>query len=871
MRTEESLDRGLYGVSPERAAELDLVVDRAQEAARAMRQLDQEQVDAIVWAMTVAGLKSAIDLAELAIEETGFGVLEDKVVKNYVATEFLYDYLKDKRSVGVVDSDPDRGIDYVAEPIGVVLAVTPITNPTSTVLFKAIVAAKTRNAVVFRPSSRAVRCAERVVAILQGAGEAAGLPPGAFQVVPDRPHEISHYLFHHPGIDFIWTTGGPRVVEAANASGKPTVSVGAGNAPVYLHRSADVRMAVVDLLISKTFDASVICPAEQTCVIDDAIYDDVLAELQRMGAHLLGPDEVEQVSDFVFGDDGGVNLAALGQPAGVLAELVGIEAAPDTKVLLAPLPADPGELAAHPLVNEKLMPILGLVRVSDEEAGIAVCELVTEHGGLGHTSAIYARDPAVVDRFAARVRTGRILVNAPTAVGALGGVYNSMTPTFSLGCGTWGGSSTTDNVNYRNLMNLKAVSRRRTPPQWFRVPSDTYFNVGALENLRAVEARQVVVICGADTERRGVVDLVRSHLDGGAVRVFSGVVPEPDEAVIRAGVEFLKSSRPDLIIAVGGGSVLDAAKAMRLFYEHPDLTLEELTLPFLDARKRVADYPQQSHAVKLVALPTTSGTGSEVSPAAVITVGTRKLTLIDYSLVPDIAIVDPTLTVTMPPGMTADTGLDALTHALEAAVSIFASPYTDAFCVQAARLIFDSLPRAVTDGSDIDARADMANAATIAGLAFSNAFVGVNHALAHAVGARFDIPHGRANALFLPHVMRYNASIPSKFMPAPGYSAYVAPEKYATLGRILFGGRTEQERCDRLFSRVEGLIDTVGGPRTLEQAGVAESDFEEALPDLARTAFADPSLRTNPRMPMIAEIVGLLRQGFDGRPVATGR
>ena len=871
MRTEESLDRGLYGVSPERAAELDLVVERAQEAARAMRQLDQEQVDAIVWAMTVAGLKSAIDLAELAIEETGFGVLEDKVVKNYVATEFLYDYLKDKRSVGVVDSDPDRGIDYVAEPIGVVLAVTPITNPTSTVLFKAIVAAKTRNAVVFRPSSRAVRCAERVVAILQGAGEAAGLPPGAFQVVPDRPHEISHYLFHHPGIDFIWTTGGPRVVEAANASGKPTVSVGAGNAPVYLHRSADVRMAVVDLLISKTFDASVICPAEQTCVIDDAIYDDVLAELQRMGAHLLGPDEVEQVSDFVFGDDGGVNLAALGQPAGVIAELVGIEAAPDTKVLLAPLPADPGELAAHPLVNEKLMPILGLVRVSDEEAGIAVCELVTEHGGLGHTSAIYARDPAVVDRFAARVRTGRILVNAPTAVGALGGVYNSMTPTFSLGCGTWGGSSTTDNVNYRNLMNLKAVSRRRTPPQWFRVPSDTYFNVGALENLRAVEARQVVVICGADTERRGVVDLVRSHLDGGAVRVFSGVVPEPDEAVIRAGVEFLKSSRPDLIIAVGGGSVLDAAKAMRLFYEHPDLTLEELTLPFLDARKRVADYPQQSHAVKLVALPTTSGTGSEVSPAAVITVGTRKLTLIDYSLVPDIAIVDPTLTVTMPPGMTADTGLDALTHALEAAVSIFASPYTDAFCVQAARLIFDSLPRAVTDGSDIDARADMANAATIAGLAFSNAFVGVNHALAHAVGARFDIPHGRANALFLPHVMRYNASIPSKFMPAPGYSAYVAPEKYATLGRILFGGRTEQERCDRLFSRVEGLIDTVGGPRTLEQAGVAESDFEEALPDLARTAFADPSLRTNPRMPMIAEIVGLLRQGFDGRPVATGR
>ncbi len=866
MGTDATAGRDLHGVSAERAVELDEVVDRAQRAATALRELDQEQVDAIVWAMVVAGLESAIDLAELAIEETGFGVLEDKVVKNYVATEFLYDYLKDKRTVGVVDSDPDRGIDYVAEPIGVVLAITPITNPTSTVLFKAIVAAKTRNAVVFRPSSRAVRCAERVVEILQAAGEAAGLPAGALQVVPDAPYETSQYLFHHRGIDFIWTTGGPRVVEAANAAGKPTISVGPGNAPVYLHRSADVRMAVVDILISKTFDASVICPAEQTCVVDDAIYDEVSAELQRMGAHLLRPGDVDKLADFVFGCDGPVNLAALGRPAGELAALAGIDAAPDAKVLVAPLPSDRAALAAHPLLREKLMPILGLVRVPDEDAGIAVCEMVTEHGGLGHTSAVYARDQAVVDRFSRRVRTGRILVNAPTAVGALGGVYNSMTPTFSLGCGTWGGSSTTENVNYRNLMNLKAVSRRRTPPQWFRVPSDTYFNVGALENLRQIPARNVVVVCGADTEQRGTVELVRAHLDGASVRVFSGVTPEPDESIIRAGVAFLESSQPDLLIALGGGSVLDATKAMRLFYEHPEVSLRELTLPFLDARKRVADYPQQNHTVKLVGIPTTSGTGSEVSPAAVLTVGHEKVTLIDYSLVPDVAIVDPTLTVTMPPGMTADTGLDALTHALEAAVSIFASPYTDAFCVQAARLIFDALPRAVTDGSDLQARADMANAATIAGLAFSNAFVGVNHALAHAVGARFDLPHGRANAIFLPHVMRYNASIPTKFMPAPGYSAYVAPEKYATLGWVLFGGSTEEKRRQRLFEHVDELIDAVGLPRTLKDAGVVEAEFEAALPDLARTAFADPSLRTNPRMPMITEILTLLRQGFDGEP-----
>ncbi len=510
------------------------------------------------------------------------------------------------------------------------------------------------------------------------------------------------------------------------------------------------------------------------------------------------------------------------------------------------------------------MPILGLVRARDEQHALDACVLVTEHGGLGHTSAVYSRDPDVVDRFARTVRTGRILVNAPTAVGALGGVYNSMTPTFSLGCGTWGGSSTTDNVNYRNLLNVKTISRRRTPSQWFRVPSDTYFNVGALENLREVGARQIVVITDADTEARGAVEEVRKHLGTPNVHVFSDVVPEPGEALIRAGVEVLERLRPDLVIAVGGGSVLDAAKAMRLFHEHPELTLHELTLPFLDARKRVASYPQPEHQVKLVAVPTTAGTGSEVSPAAVVTVGDKKVTLVDYSLVPDMAVVDPTLTLTMPPSITADTGIDALTHAIEAAVSIFASPYTDAFCVQAARLIFDALPRAYRDGSDIEARAEMANAATIAGLAFSNAFVGVNHALAHAVGARFHIPHGRANAIFLPHTMRYNAALPTKFMPAPGYSAYVAPEKYAMLGWIIFGGRTEEDRRRRLFEQVDTLLDDVGMPRTLKDAGVLEADFEDALPDLARAAFADPSLRTNPRMPLISEIVQLLRRAYGG-------
>jgi acetaldehyde dehydrogenase/alcohol dehydrogenase len=853
-------------VSAEQAERLDGFVERAQVAARAFRELGQEQVDRIVWAMVVAGLENAVDLAQLATEETGFGVFEDKVVKNYIATEFLFDYLKDKRSVGVIEEDVERSIEYVAEPIGVVLALLPITNPTSTALFKGIVAAKTRNAMIFRPSARAARCATRAVEIIQSAGEREGLPANALQVIPDPTLDTSQYLFHHAGVDFIWTTGGPKAVAATNEAGKPCLGVGAGNAPVYIHASADIRMAVVDMLISKTFDSSVICPAEQTCVVDDAIYDDVVDEFQRMGAQLLSPDDVERLADAIVADDGGIELAALGQSCLNLAGMAGIEVRHDAKVLLAPLPSRLDELAHHPFLQEKLMPVLGLVRSPSVEHGIAACELVTETGGLGHTSAVYARDEDVVEAFSTRVRTGRILVNAPTAVGALGGVYNSMTPTFSLGCGTWGGSNTTDNINYRNLLNVKAVSRRQAPPQWFRVPSDTYFNTGALENLRQLDAAQVLLVTDPHCEAAGMVDEVRRHLGGAGVHVFADIEPEPPEAQIRAGVEVLKRFEADAIVAVGGGSVIDAAKGMRLFREAPDVELRELALPFLDARKRVAQYPTIAHELKLIAIPTTAGTGSEVSPAAVVTVGDRKVTLVDYSLVPDTAIVEPQLTLSMPRSVTADSGVDALTHALEAGVSIFASPYTDAFAMQAINLILENLPRAYENGDDLEARTAMANAATIAGLAFSNAFVGVCHALAHAVGARFGIPHGRANGIFLPHVLRYNAALPSKFMPAPGYSAYVAPEKYAQVAWVFgLGGHGVAERRERLFARVDELLEAVEMPRSLAEAGVARDEFDAALPDLARAAFMDPSLRTNPRIPLVAELVELLQAAYAGR------
>jgi acetaldehyde dehydrogenase/alcohol dehydrogenase len=848
----------------ERRARIDETIDLASRAADEFRTLDQLQVDAIVAAMVRAGLNAAVELAALAVEETGFGVFEDKVVKNFVATEFLYDYLRDKPTVGVVDEDPELSIQYVAEPIGVIMAITPITNPTSTVLFKAICAAKTRNAIVFRAHPLATRSAQRVVDLLAEAGEAVGLPHGALVLIPDPEHEVTHYLFKHPKIDFLWTTGGPRIVELTNAAGKPCLSVGPGNAPCYVHRSADLKGVVVDVLISKTFDASVICPAEQTIIIDDAVYDQVLAEFQRMGGYVMTDAESEQLAAFAFGGGDKVNLEALGQKAPELARRAGLSVPEHIKVLLAPLPSDLDALKVHPLCQEKLMPVLGVVRAAPEQHAIDTAVVVIEHGGMGHTSSIYARDDAIVQRYAAAVRTGRILVNAPTAVGALGGVYNSLAPTFSLGCGTWGGSMTTDNVNYKNLLNIKTVSHRKTPPQWFRVPSTTFFNVGALENLRTVPMEKVLLVSDQVLEHNGTVANVRGYLPKAFVKVYSGVLPEPDEAIVAAGVEVMRDFQPDTVIAVGGGSVLDAAKVMRLFYEHDDLTFDVLALPFLDPRKRVADYPQDQHTVRLIAVPTTAGTGSEVSPAAVLTVGSRKATLVDYCLAPDMAIVDPMLTLSLPRGATADTGIDALTHALEGAVSIFSSPYTDAFCMQAIRMIFDWLPRAVENGDDVEARTGMSNAATMAGLAFSNAFVGVNHAMAHAIGARFHIAHGRANGILLPHVLRYNAALPSKFMPAPGYSSYVAPEKYAQVGYILFGGHTDEERRQRLFDAVDQLLDEVGLPRTLKDAGVTEEEFLAALPELVATAFADVSMRTNPRMPLVSELEGLLRAAYYG-------
>jgi acetaldehyde dehydrogenase/alcohol dehydrogenase len=855
--------------SPERCAELDAIVARSREAAAQFRELDQEQVDEIVWRMARAGLLAAHDLARLAVDETGIGNYEDKVVKNYTATEFLYDYLRGKRTVGVIREDPARTLKWVAEPIGSVLAVMPVTNPTSTALFKTIVAAKTRNAMIVRPSSKALRCSQESVRVVVEAAEAAGMPPGAIQCLDAPTHADTRYLFAHPGVDFIWTTGGQRIVQAANASGKPTIGVGPGNAPVYLHESADIPMAVVDVLMSKTFDSSTICPAEQTMVVDRSIDAAVRAELQRMGARFLDRDEAERLADVCFDSASGhLNFFAIGQPPQVLAEAAGIEVDASCRVLVVPVERfDLAEIFLH----EKLFPVLAYLVADDVAHAISLCEGVTEIAGLGHTSAVYARDEAVVDAFSRRIRTGRILVNCPTAIGALGGMYTDLPPTYSLGCGTWGGSNTTANVNVDELLNVKQVSYRKHPPMWFRAPVDVYFNEHALDNLRQVDAARVAIVTSHGNVARGNVERVADRLSARAVDIYSDIGPEPTSDDAAKLARFLRAFEPQAIVALGGGSVLDLAKAGRIGYEHPEVDWTDLALPFLDVRKRIAEYPERRpDGLHLVAVPTTSGTGSEVSPAAVVTdaLTGRKTTLVDYSLVPEMAIVDPSLAVSMPPELTRDSGVDALTHAIESLVSSFASPYTHALSVRALFDLFQFLPQAYADGEDLEVRTRVHNAATMAGLAFSNAFVGVGHALAHALGSTFDVSHGAACGVFLPHVIRYNgAEVPGKTLPSPTQTRWTAPETFAQAARALGLGSSRENPAEGLARFEETTIEllaAVGQPRSLEALGITREQYDAQRTNLAQLAFEDPSLRTNPRASTLAELEGLLDAAWAG-------
>jgi len=855
-------------LSEERIAYLERLVSQARSAAAVFTQFTQEDVDRIVKAMALAGLDQAQHLARLAVEETKLGVMEDKVIKNMVATEFVYNYIKDKRTVGVIREFPERNLVEVAEPIGVIFSITPITNPTSTVLFKCIMAIKTRNAVIFSPHPNAWRCCSEAVKIMYETALKHGAPEGVFACLESHTLLDNAYLMRHKDVGLIDATGGPGAVKAAYSSGKPALGVGPGNTPVYLEKTADVNTAVTDIILSKTFDNGTICASEQTAVIDDEIYDFVLKEFAELGAHICNEKETRLLARTVIDPETGfMQPMAVGQKAADIARLAGLSVKPGTKLLIAPIH---GVGREHPLSVEKLFPVLAVYRAKSVDEALRVCVDVNHAGGLGHTAVIFSRDDEVIRRFGELMNAGRILVNSPGSVGAVGGVYNDLAPTFSFGCGTGGGNSTTDNVNIYHYLNIKRVARRTQAHMWFRVPNQIYFNLNAVENVRQFPSLSTIIITNPALEKFGHVDIVRRYIPEGT-HVHVSVIPdaEPEIKVVMQGVEALNFYKADQIIALGGGSVIDASKIMKLKYESPDADLEELAAPFLDLRKRVVQYPtEKTNRARLIAISTTSGTGSEVTPFAVLTdkARGRKVTLADYSLTPDVAIVDPQFVMSMPKGLTADTGIDCLTHALEAAVSSYASAYTDCNAMQAIRMAFKYLPIAYENPRDEEARLMMHNAACIAAMAFANASVGVNHALAHAFGARFGVAHGRANALMLPHVIAYNASVPTKFLPSPYQKGYIAHKKYATIADLLgLGGHTIDEKVKNLVVATEQLLDQLAFPRSIAELGISKEEFERVMPELTKLAFDDPSWRSNPRMPLMSELAELFWKAYHGR------
>jgi len=858
-------------LSTERTGYLDGLVGQAKTAAAVFTQFTQEDVDRIVKPMVLAALEQAQYLARLAVEETKLGVMEDKVIKNMVASEFVYNYIKDKKTVGVIREIRERNLLEIAEPIGVLFSLTPITNPTSTVLFKCIMAIKTRNAVIFSPHPKAWHCCSEAVRIMYEAAVKHGAPEGVFTCLESPTLPDNAYLMRHKDVGLIDATGGPGMVKAAYSSGKPALGVGPGNTPVYLEKTADVNTAVVDIIVSKTFDNGTICASEQTVVIDDEIYDAVLNKFMDLGAHICNEKETRLLERTVIDPQTGfMQPMAVGQKAADIARFVGLSVKPNTKLLIAPIH---GVGPDHPLSVEKLFPVLAVYRAKSVEEALRVCVDVNHAGGLGHTAVVFSRNDEIIRKFGEVINAGRIIVNSPGSIGALGAVYNDLVPTFSFGCGTGGGNSTTDNVNIYHYLNIKRLARRTQTHMWFRVPNQIYFNMNAVENLRQFPSRCTIVITNAPLEQIGHVEIVRRHICS-KTHVHVVVIPdaEPEVKVITQGVEALNFYKADQIIALGGGSVIDAAKIMKLKYESPEADLEYLAAPFLDLRKRVVQYPTDKiNRARLIAISTTSGTGSEVTPFAVLIDKEhgRKVTLADYSLTPDVAIVDPQFVMSMPKGLTADTGIDCLTHALEAGVSNYASSYTDANAMQAIRLVFKYLPIAYEHPRDEEARCMMHNAACIAAMAFSNASVGLNHALAHAFGARFGIAHGRANALMLPHVIAYNASVPTKFMPSPYTKGYVAHKKYATVADLLgLGGHTTEEKVKNLITATEHLLDQLAFPRSIAEMGISKEEFERAVPELVSIAFDDPSWRSNPRMPLMGEMVELFWKAYEGRGAA---
>lgn len=853
--------------------ELEALIKQVKKAQEKYATFTQEQVDYIFRAAALAANAERIPLAKMAVEETGMGVVEDKVIKNHFASEYIYNKYKHEKTCGTIEKDEGFGIEKIAEPIGVLAGIVPTTNPTSTALFKALIALKTRNAIIFSPHPRAKRCSIAAAKIVRDAAEAAGAPAGLIGWIDEPTVALSQALMQHPDIKLILATGGPGMVKAAYSSGHPSLGVGAGNTPAVIDASADLPMAVSSILISKTFDNGMICASEQSVVVVDAIYEQAKAEFVARGAYVLADDETEAVRQIIL-KDGHLNAAIVGQSVEQIADLAGITVPKGAKVLI-------GEVSVvgtgEPFSFEKLAPVLGFYRAQDFSAAVATAAALIQFGGKGHTSVLYT-DPANRDDiayFENALQTSRVLINTPSSQGAIGDLYNfKLDPSLTLGCGSWGGNSVSENVGPHHLLNIKTVTQRRENMLWFRVPPKIYFKSGCLPvALRELAGKKrAFLITDKPLFDLGILHSITQVLDDVGVQwdVFHDVEPDPTLTNVNQGLERLRKFEPDVLIAVGGGSPMDAAKVMWLMYEQPQIEFEGLAMRFMDIRKRVYELPALGQKAQLICIPTTSGTGSEVTPFAVVTddrVGI-KYPLADYALTPNVAIVDPALTLHMPRSLTAFGGIDALTHALESYVSIMASDFTDGLALQAIKLLMEYLPRAYKNGAaDPEAREKVHYAATIAGMAFANAFLGVCHSLAHKLGSTFHVPHGLANALMISHVIRYNATdAPFKQAIFPQYRFPNAKHRYAQIADHLgLGGITDDEKVLLLVDAIEDLKQQVEIPLTIrETLNASEQDFYDHLELMSEQAFDDQCTGANPRYPLIRDMKELYTLAYGG-------
>ncbi|GAB6902053.1 bifunctional acetaldehyde-CoA/alcohol dehydrogenase [Kineosporia succinea] len=834
---------------------------------------DQETIDHIVKKASVAALDRHADLARLAVEETGRGVFEDKAVKNIFACEHVTHSMAKVRTVGVISSDEITGITEIAEPVGVVAGITPVTNPTSTAIFKALLALKTRNPIVFAFHPSAQRCSAEAARTVRDAAVAAGAPADCIQWIEEPSLEATTALMHDPGVATILATGGNAMVRAAYSAGKPALGVGAGNVPAWIEKSAKLKRAVNDIMLSKSFDNGMICASEQAAIIDDEIYDEALREFGKLHAYVATDDEKRRLEEFVFGaaaygkscGEAKLNPDVVGRSPVWIAGQAGFSVPPQTSVILAEVDRiGPDE----PLTREKLCPVLAVLRVRGREEGLKAATDMVEFHGLGHSAVIHTEDEALAVEFGQRVKAVRVIWNSPSSQGGIGDMYNAFMPSLTLGCGSYGRNSVSDNVSAVNLINIKRIGRRTNNMQWFKVPSRIYFEPQAIRYLSDMPGvRRVTVVTDATMTRLGFVERIDRVLQRRPERVVLQIIddvePEPQMATVDRGAALMRSFRPDTIIALGGGSAMDAAKVMWLKYEHPEVVFDDMREKFFDIRKRAFRFPALGEKARLVCIPTTSGTGAEVTPFAVITdqrTG-KKYPLADYALTPTVAIVDPMLTASMPRAIAADSGFDALTHAIEAYVSVYANDFTDGLALHAIRLIFANLEKSVLEG-DPEARERMHNAGTIAGMAFGSAFLGIVHAMSHTLGATFHIAHGRTNAVLLPHVIRYNGTPPTKLSGWPKYESYRAPERFADIARML--GLGGDDPVQALAQAVERLRAAVGIESSFAELGVDADAFEASLPQQALNAYEDQCAPANPRMPMLEDMQELMRQAYRG-------